>query len=777
MTSQYKTHSLITAALLVLTIGTSAYAAPRTNPFTIGATIDPGAEFVQPCGPTDANCFVAVLGVEDEGTTLTLNAVKLNFVGTGVTATTNASGTVTITIPGGSGTTTQSLTFSTSTGNILSSTINGVSTTTTISELRNLLLSGTTTASTIVTTNLFAQLVQSVTGMFTNLFAAVGNFGNVLTGNITATGTAQFATTSVSALTAVTSTFSGNMMFSGTAANIVLGSNYLSGDGDDEGISVSASGEVSIGTLIPFGGRLSVAIDDTNASSTAVVNTAVRGSSLASNRRIEGGRFQINSNSTINGAYTSVGLRADTNTSVSTGITNSAGEFGFQSTFARGLNTSGGDGTLAIGANAQLTYGHFSAFGGSPITTNMYGLRLSPQHRTGTITNWYDLHIENDAVGGATVANQWSLYNNSTKRSYFAGTLGLGDTSPENILDIHSDSAAASLAISSLGTDTDPSIKFELSDNTPLFTLGIDDSDDDKFKISGAALGTNDRFVIDTSGNVGIGTTTPSAQLSTTGTVRFSNFGAGTLTTDALGNLSVSSDESLKDISGAFTSGLDSLLNINPIAYKWNTASGLETAGTYYGFSAQNVQATLPEAVGVDSRGKLTLSDRPLLAASINAIKEQQKLLGQYKLSTSTQNSLITDIQNETVRSPIAVITDKINNSKSFLQDFVAARVTAIRGYFDQIFTKKLCLVKDNGQEVCLDANDLEAIKAGNSVPSTTSGVTGGTTGTSAREETVADGTTTNANNISVVDVNTGSNAGQTTTTTLSEQETTTVTE
>ncbi|MDB5188133.1 MAG: cell wall surface anchor family protein, partial [Candidatus Kaiserbacteria bacterium] len=44
-------------------------------------------------------------------------------------------------------------------------------------------------------------------------------------------------------------------------------------------------------------------------------------------------------------------------------------------------------------------------------------------------------------------------------------------------------------------------------------------------------------------GAVGIGTSTPTAQLSTTGTVRFSNFGAGTLTTDASGNLSVSSDE------------------------------------------------------------------------------------------------------------------------------------------------------------------------------------------------------------------------------------------
>jgi hypothetical protein len=41
-----------------------------------------------------------------------------------------------------------------------------------------------------------------------------------------------------------------------------------------------------------------------------------------------------------------------------------------------------------------------------------------------------------------------------------------------------------------------------LANNTPLFTVGIDDSDSDKFKIAGSALGTNDKLIIDSSGNV-----------------------------------------------------------------------------------------------------------------------------------------------------------------------------------------------------------------------------------------------------------------------------------
>jgi hypothetical protein len=75
-------------------------AAPRTNPFTPGQTLDPGAELTEPCGPTDSNCFVAVLGVDDEGSALTGNVLRFNFVGAGVTAT-NTSGTITVTIPGG----------------------------------------------------------------------------------------------------------------------------------------------------------------------------------------------------------------------------------------------------------------------------------------------------------------------------------------------------------------------------------------------------------------------------------------------------------------------------------------------------------------------------------------------------------------------------------------------------------------------------------------------------------------------------------------------------
>jgi len=134
--------------------------------------------------------------------------------------------------------------------------------------------------------------------------------------------------------------------------------------------------------------------------------------------------------------------------------------------------------------------------------------------------------------------------------------------------------------------------------------------------------GATPQMIIASGGNIGIGTTTPTAQLHTTGTVRFSNFGAGTLTTDASGNVSVSSDERLKNVDGDFTRGLSAVLKLSPISYHWNATSELDQTTQYAGFSAQNVQQAIPEAVGENPNGYLSLNDRPVLAAVVNAVKE-----------------------------------------------------------------------------------------------------------------------------------------------------------
>jgi hypothetical protein len=123
-------------------------------------------------------------------------------------------------------------------------------------------------------------------------------------------------------------------------------------------------------------------------------------------------------------------------------------------------------------------------------------------------------------------------------------------------------------------------------------------------------------------GIVGTGSFSKTTLYSSTNAFRFYGLSAGTMTTDAAGNVVISSDERLKNIEGFFMRGLADLKNIKPILYKWTDKSGYDTEAVYAGVSAQNVQASIPEAIGQNSDGLLSISDCPLIAALINAVNE-----------------------------------------------------------------------------------------------------------------------------------------------------------
>lgn len=105
--------------------------------------------------------------------------------------------------------------------------------------------------------------------------------------------------------------------------------------------------------------------------------------------------------------------------------------------------------------------------------------------------------------------------------------------------------------------------------------------------------------------------------------LRLHAYGAGTLVTDASGNVTASSDERLKTDFAPFTRGLSDLLAMDtPVSFRWNEDSGMDTNDRYTGFTAQGIQKGIPEAVSEGPNGMLNVQDRPIVAAMWNAIKE-----------------------------------------------------------------------------------------------------------------------------------------------------------
>ena len=85
------------------------------------------------------------------------------------------------------------------------------------------------------------------------------------------------------------------------------------------------------------------------------------------------------------------------------------------------------------------------------------------------------------------------------------------------------------------------------------------------------------------------------------------------------------SDERTK-IAQPYGGGLEEILSITPIKYQWNDIgaklSGQSTNREFIGFSAQDVQKQIPQAVFTSQQHEyLCFDDRPVIAALVNAIK------------------------------------------------------------------------------------------------------------------------------------------------------------
>ena len=265
----------------------------------------------------------------------------------------------------------------------------------------------------------------------------------------------------------------------------------------------------------------------------------------------------------------------------------------------------------------------------------------------GTTSPTQKLHVVGNilASGSGTFANIGVTNISASGNITALGNIGIGTTSPSSKVDISgSDINGNSLLLRSgdqFNESDSTQIRFGYN-NTNQYVHSIrtrhsitDANNSIDFFLWNTAndlntLGSKHVMTLEGTGNVGIGTTNPTAKLhvlasGTQPILRLQGLGAGSLHTDAGGNVTVSSDERLKNNIDPYKLGMDAILNIEPKYFSWNPSSGYESENIHIGFIAQNVKSVIPQAVGQNSNGYLTLDDRAILATLVNALKENYK--------------------------------------------------------------------------------------------------------------------------------------------------------
>ncbi|WP_234838863.1 hypothetical protein [Sinorhizobium meliloti] len=252
-----------------------------------------------------------------------------------------------------------------------------------------------------------------------------------------------------------TATGSGDNLGNHTATqNVVLGSNWLSGDGGNEGVQIDSAGKVGVGTATMTG-----AFNVRNTSTASAADSYAMYLDSTQSVANTGTFYGIDSTPTYSAAsgtlaalYGVVGVPQNAspgtvNTIIGTGGTPQ--------------NTSSGTVAAMFGAMGA-TY----KMGTGPVTT-MFGLygNCTNANATGTVGTCYQLYLDNIVATGA-VTNKWGVYQaDATAKNFFGGNTQLdnavslsGDISPAQITANQNDYNPASLSTASvLRLNTDAS--------------------------------------------------------------------------------------------------------------------------------------------------------------------------------------------------------------------------------------------------------------------------------------------------------------------------------
>lgn len=250
-------------------------------------------------------------------------------------------------------------------------------------------------------------------------------------------------------------------------------------------------------------------------------------------------------------------------------------------------------------SSIRATTGTFSGQVGFGVTTPSFG--FATQVKAGTsqtllTTSDFTDGTTGSALGfyfGTATGNTYSKIQSYTTGASVAGNIalnsdggdvGVGTASPGYRLDVVSNAnsaltsrvfnnSAGASAVASLTADNGTNKAYFGVRGTGTAASGVLGPNDGEFgadqsvsvfalagSIKFAANGATEQMRLDTTGRLGIGTTSPATQLHTTGTVRFANYtcagGGGTLTVDGAGTLACSDAAAMRTLIGLGTAAV-----------------------------------------------------------------------------------------------------------------------------------------------------------------------------------------------------------------------------
>lgn len=136
------------------------------------------------------------------------------------------------------------------------------------------------------------------------------------------------------------------------------------------------------------------------------------------------------------------------------------------------------------------------------------------------------------------------------------------------------------------------------------------------------------QFALNASGNVGIGTASPTEKLHVVGNARITAVGTASSSNTTLyitnnGTLSTNiSDVNKKHNIRTLPYGLSAINSLKPVAFDWN-----ESDETDIGFIAQDIENVIPESVITNWDSQLIFRQEKIIPVLVKAIQEQQNLI------------------------------------------------------------------------------------------------------------------------------------------------------